>query len=205
MAPANFQITVALMNHKDQILSQRNVDQFNETFGRHPNVSLNLVENQYFPGAGSDYRVKPDKIEQCFSPANYLFIAADGRAAICCMDQDVKHCLGNVNERSIRDIWFDPANQTSFRNIALGVLSCPETCTKDCVLKEPRRDVTGVTIGFGLPFDDAFRFAQIMAMNGELTTAHHIASQLITRDPRNSVVMGFMQNVAQQNAQPAAR
>lgn len=186
LAPKDFQIIIALMNHKDQLLSQKNIAQYHETFGNHANVQLNMVENMFFPGTPEDYRVKPQKIDNCFSPANYLFIDTDGNVAVCCMDQNVKHRLGNVMEQSINDIWFDQRNQTLFRNLALGVFEVPKVCTQECMLSKPKTSQNMVALGFGLPFTEALRLANIFALNKEFNSALTIAQHLLARDSKHN-------------------
>jgi len=203
IAPPDFTITVALMNHKTQTLGPEQRAQFREVFGEQPNLVLNEVENQYFPGARDDYRTSPEKMEQCFSPVNFLFIATDGRAAICCMDQDVKHAIGDVRERSINDIWFDPRNQTTFRNIALGVYECPDACVTDCVLKEPKQGHAAATVGFATPFDTALKMAEVLAFSGELQQSGIILEQLLRRDPKNQEIPQYLNNIAQALEQQA--
>jgi len=204
IAPRTFQITIALMDHKDHRVTQERIDEFYEVFGRHENVRTNLVQNQFFPGAPGDYRVDPAGIEQCYSPVNYFFIALDGRAAICCMDQDVKHVLGNVATRSIHDIWYDPANQTTFRNIALGVYDCPDACTKDCVLKPPRQDAKQVQLGYGMAYEEAVRFANVLLFNGQAEFAMPIVRALVLRDPTNQQARAVLQQLERQTSQAAA-
>ena len=202
LVPSTFKITIALMNHKDHRITEQTIAKFNETFGVHDNVKCNLIENSYFPSAPADYRVAPTKGIGCFLPANYFFIALDGRAAICCVDQDVLHSLGSVAERSIHDIWFDPANQTTFRNVALGIFKCPDVCTRNCVLQTPRQDVDQVAIGYGLPFEDAAKFADVLLFNGEIEAAHQIVAALAQRDPGNQQIQSVLHalNLPQQQA-----
>ena len=78
------------------------------------------------------------------------------------MDQDVRHSIGNVAERSIHDVWFDAKTQTTFRNIALGIFACPDVCTKNCILKTPKQGQKAIAIGFGLPFQEAAKFANVL-------------------------------------------
>lgn len=204
IVPTTFQITVALMNHKDHLITDETIRKFHEVFGHQPNVRTNLVENMLFPSAPGDYRVdRGHKIQGCYSPVNYLFIALDGRAAICCMDQDVLHSLGNVAERSIHDIWFDPHNQTTFRNVALGVHDCPEACTKKCVLLPPKRNVNAARVGLSLPCHEVARFADILLLNGQIAMALPIVADLARRDPTNQAVLTVLQEL-QGNVQQTA-
>jgi MoaA/NifB/PqqE/SkfB family radical SAM enzyme len=196
IVPTSFQITVALMNHKDHHITEKTIQQFHQIFGYHENVRTNLVRNSRFPSAPSDYRIDINQQTQgCKSPVDYLFIALDGRAAICCVDQDVLHSLGNVAERSICDIWFDHKNQTTFRNIALGVHECPDVCIQKCVLLPPRQNVNLTSPGYGLPFDDAARFAYVLSQNGGNIIASSIFRELIHRDPANQTVRAILKNL----------
>lgn len=204
MAPRDFKITVALMNHRDHQITQDTLIRFEQTFGKHENLVTNLVENSFFPGA-QDYRVESGKKNNsCFSPVNFLFIASDGRAAICCIDQDVRYSLGNVTERSIHDIWYSSETQTTFRNLALGIFSCPPACVNDCVLSPPKQNVNAATLGYALPFDQAALFADILSFNGERAAASHILTQLITRDPLNNQLRHVLNEWRKTAAPPAA-
>lgn len=194
IAPSSFQITIALMNHKDQHINEDTIKQFHQVFGYHENVRTNLVENQLFPSAPGDYRLDTNmKTQVCFAPINYLFIALDGRAAICCLDQDVLHSLGNVTERSIRDIWFDSRNQTTFRNIALGVYECPDVCTHKCILLPPRQ-LNVTSPGLGLPLEKAAQLVKILSQNDGQTIASLIVSDMAQRDPTHQVLLEAFKN-----------
>jgi MoaA/NifB/PqqE/SkfB family radical SAM enzyme len=185
IVPNTFRITIALMDHKDHHFSQQTVAEFHRTFGEHTNVVLNRVQNLTFPGAPEDYRTEPAQTEMCFEPSSYLFIALDGRAAICCRDQDIGHTLGNVRDRSIHDVWYDPATQTTFRNVALGIYDCPDVCTQRCVLKPPKQHVTKVAAGFGLPYQEAARLVDELIAAGDLSNARNTAGALARRDPQD--------------------
>ena len=183
IVPSSFQITVALMSHKDQTITERSIAQFYEIFGDRPNVRTNLVANQLFPSAPQDYRIGGgEKLKGCGSPLNYVFIALDGRVAICCMDQEVLHSLGNVAERSIYDIWFDRKNQTTFRNVALGVYECPSICTDKCVLKAPSTNANMMApMGLNAPVDDAIEFADWLLASGQKAQAIELLNGVFSR------------------------
>jgi pyruvate-formate lyase-activating enzyme len=190
IVPSTFQITVALMDHRSQAITEKSIGQFHEAFGHHPNVRTNLVANQLFPSAPEDYRRNGDeKIQGCGSPLNYVFIALDGRVAICCMDQEVLHSLGSVVERSIHDIWFDMKNQTSFRNVALGVYECPSVCTDKCVLKAPRVDINMMApMGINAPVNDAMEFAEWLLACKQEAPAIELLNGLYSRTGSLSIL-----------------
>jgi len=185
IVPKNFLITIALMEHKDHHITQATIDHFHSVFGHNDNVRSNLVTNALFPSAPGDYRVSPEKIQHCRAPINYLFIALDGRAAICCLDQDVLHSLGNVAERSIYDVWFDHKTQTTLRNVALGIYSCPSACTENCVLLPPSQSVNSVVLGLGVPFDEAAKLFNTLMYNNQQAAALPILEALMMRDPNH--------------------
>lgn len=199
VVPSTFQITVALMNHKDQTITEKNIAQFHEVFGHHANVRTNLVVNQLFPSAPEDFRSNGDaqKVQGCGSPLNYVFIALDGRVAVCCMDQEVLHSLGNVAERSIHDIWFDASNQTTFRNIALGVFECPSVCTDKCVLKKPRHHANMLApMSVNAPFGDAMEFAEWLLSNGQNGPAIELLSGMTSRS-RSQTLLDRLEQLTQ--------
>jgi MoaA/NifB/PqqE/SkfB family radical SAM enzyme len=188
IVPSSFRITVALMNHKDQTVTEQSIRQFYQTFGTHQNLQTNLVANQLFPSAPADYRVDAsEKLRGCWSPRNYVFIALDGRVAICCMDQEVLHSLGSVTDRSIHDIWFDKKNQTTFRNVALGVFECPKVCTEKCVLMKPREEGMVAPVAVNAPFEDVMDFTEWALSNGQKGTAIEMLRGLWNRAPSNDL------------------
>jgi len=139
MVPADFGVTIALMNHKTQVITDRDIALFRDTFGPEERVKLALIENGMLPSAREDYRRHPATYSTCSSPKDYFFIALDGRVALCGRDQDLMHVIGDAKVETIDEIWFKRENQIVFRNIALGVGKCPNVCTKHCHLKAPSR------------------------------------------------------------------
>lgn len=194
--PSDFQIEIALMDHKDHRITEKVIEHFHETFGRRDNVKVSLIENMLFPSAPEDYRVGYAKTDNCFSPANYVFIALDGSVAVCCMDQDVLHSLGSVKDSTIHDIWFDEENQTTFRNIALGIGRCPDVCTNRCVLNTPKLFVSKIGVGYVISVDAATELAQTYIQKGEKQHALSTLRAICHRDPKNYVVRGKFEELA---------
>lgn len=139
IAPDDFPITIALMNSKVQTVNQEQVMLFNTMFDQHSNVRLKIVENTLFPEASEDYcrskKADDKKPTGCFLPRNFFTIVMDGRVSLCCVDQDVKHVLGNIRTQTPQEIWFDPRNQQTFEKIATAKPGCPSVCTNHCLLK----------------------------------------------------------------------
>lgn len=140
IVPPEFEVTIALMNHKLQTITDADKARFRDTFGPEERVRLNIVGTGRMPSAREDYRLYANQQDGCTIPSDFFFIAHDGRAALCCADQDLVHVLGDTNSSTIEEIWFREDNQILFRNIALGLHPCPEVCTKLCHLKEPTRE-----------------------------------------------------------------
>ena len=42
----------------------------------------------------------------CLLPFYHLYIRPDGKIGLCCVDALAKHTLGDVTERSLRDVWY---------------------------------------------------------------------------------------------------
>jgi sulfatase maturation enzyme AslB (radical SAM superfamily) len=137
MVPANFDVTIALMTHKLQQITQSDVALFWETFGADPRIKLNVVETGILPSAREDYRLHPNQQQRCGLPSEYFFITLSGRVALCCADQDLMHPIGDTRTETIDEIWFREENQILFRNVGMGLHPCPQICTKHCHLKEP--------------------------------------------------------------------
>lgn len=47
----------------------------------------------------------------CILPFDEVVVTADGRVTICCQDHYFESAVGNLNESSLRDIWYGPGFQ----------------------------------------------------------------------------------------------
>ena len=54
----------------------------------------------------------------CWKMWNSCVITWDGKIVPCCFDKDAKHQLGNLNEKSFKEIWFN-GSYTKFRSALL--------------------------------------------------------------------------------------
>jgi MoaA/NifB/PqqE/SkfB family radical SAM enzyme len=197
MAPPSFSITIALMNHRDQTIGDRERARFRELFGDHRNVLCNTIDNALMPSAPEDYRASTEKQHSCVIPSRALFVDKDGIVALCCSDQDSLHPLGDLKRQSIKEVWFSQANQVKFRNIALGVHECPDLCTKNCVLKEPRRGSALVaSAGFSLPLAEVRTLLQRALDDGNVVAAQDLLQALSVRDPYDRSVVQMMHSLA---------
>lgn len=69
-----------------------------------------------------------------------LSVQWDGRVSLCCVDHAGRHCLGDLNRASIREIWNGPAFR-QVRHASLGGASKGDLLCNHCTL--PRRDSPG--------------------------------------------------------------
>jgi len=136
LAPATVNIYISLMSSKFQVLTGRDNQVFSETFGTHANVALQRNEYDFFPVADEDFSADPGtgKLTWCALPACFFPVMWDGRVALCCLDQDVQHPLGDLNRDSIEEVWFDPRNQEALYKLALGERGCPDYCLEKCTV-----------------------------------------------------------------------
>jgi MoaA/NifB/PqqE/SkfB family radical SAM enzyme len=185
LVPRDFKVVIALMNHRDQTIGDRERARFRELFGERENVQCTIIQNALVPSAPVDLRAVPAKQDGCVIPSKTLFINKDGVAALCCTDQDSLHPLGDVTKQTIKEIWFSPANQVMFRNIALGVYQCPELCQR-CVLNPPRGGPDAMmasSIGMSLPIDEVKDLLQQALDAGNTAVASELLTAVVTRNP----------------------
>jgi MoaA/NifB/PqqE/SkfB family radical SAM enzyme len=181
---------VGLMNHKEQIVGPEMEQQFRETYEGLPNVGMQSYTNGRFPGAAEDWEIPPAdgtphvRAEFCASPAAYLTIDAKGRIVLCCADQNSEHVLGDVRERSIQEVWYDPRNQATFRNIGLGVAGCPAVCFK-CVLSPNvnQRSLADIEPILYAPMEELEATADGLEAAGDLAKAKRLIDHALTRMP----------------------
>jgi MoaA/NifB/PqqE/SkfB family radical SAM enzyme len=184
VAPADFSLTIILMNHKDQEIQARDVARFYELFGVSPGVRLEIVENGIMVDATSDFRRYQVQVESCWRSSDWFTITYQGLVSLCCTDQVAAHVLGDVTRQTIDEIWYDERNQSTFRNIAAGVGACPQTCTKHCYLKEPD-PARSMDPSFVRPIDELLSVAEERLFAGEFTDARQLVRILLQRAPRN--------------------
>lgn len=192
IVPKKFKITVALMEHKEQHFTLQLIQKFYDTFGFITNVHLNLVGNSLFPHAPEDYRVNKTDRSSCLTPRSYFTITLDGRVSICCSDQDVGHCLGDVHTQTIDEIWFNPTNQETFRKLALGLSGCPDICVQRCNIVEKNANAPKqFHPALLMPFDQALTAAHQSFLAGDLVSAQKSLSMLKLRNPWSEEISHF--------------
>lgn len=91
-----------------------------EEFSRYKKVSTN-AETAVSPpleGVGGGFAVKGEQSHSCWKMWNSCVITWDGKIVPCCFDKDAKHQLGNLNEKTFKEIWFN-GSYTKFRSALL--------------------------------------------------------------------------------------
>lgn len=135
MMPEDFVIHIALMHFEGQAVDEEYLRRFRDIFGDSPNVRPNVINNAIQPASKTDMRMVKYTLEHCVKPQQYFSVTFDGKVCLCCMDQDAEHQLGNLNTQTINEVWFDPANQQTFRRLLLGEPGCPNLCVKSCHMR----------------------------------------------------------------------
>jgi hypothetical protein len=183
LAPKTFGISIWLMEHKEQQINESSFALGEQTFGKHPNVRYEKAVNHYFVGASENWSTHPGRGNTCRVPSVHQYIAFDGRVAVCCADQDVRHELGAIQQQTVEEIWYSAKNQTTFRNLALGLSPCPEVCLK-CKLDAGRlRPIARARVGLGdgVSYDQALALAKRFRTQGQEAKARQIAEALKNR------------------------
>jgi len=197
LAPQNFQITVVLMNHKTQHITDDHIVQFHKTFGFHQNVQLEIINNGLMPDSPQDFRESQVKVSTCFRPRKWFTITSEGNVSICCSDQNAQAVIGDVNQQTIDEIWYDSQNQATFKNIATGRSPCPELCTAHCWLEKPLETQTEtVNPGYALPFKEALELVEKHFLNQDFTQANQIVTALHQRNPAHQQVQYWSKTLA---------
>jgi len=64
----------------------------------------------------------------CFAPMHRLMIAYDGKVLICYEDACRRHCLGNLDDNSVSDVWFSVRFKEVRENLSRGHRDLYEPC-----------------------------------------------------------------------------
>lgn len=193
LTPNAFEITLVLMNHKTQHITERHIVQFHKTFGFHQKVKLEIVNNGLIPSSPQDFRETPIKVSSCLRPSEWFTITSEGKVSICCSDQNAHGIIGDVNQQTIDEIWYASQNQATFKHIALGRFPCPQVCTSLCWLEIPTEIQAGdVNLGYELPFKEALKIVEQNFLNQNFTHANQIVNALLHRDPSNQEVQYWL-------------
>ena len=87
--------------------NQHSVRELREAWKEADEVRLSV----YFNWAGQldQYQRTPNKINYCERLQHYITILADGRVAMCCFDSEAEFTVGDINRRSIYEVWHSQA------------------------------------------------------------------------------------------------
>ncbi|TND09519.1 MAG: radical SAM protein [Bacteroidetes bacterium] len=120
-----------------------------------PLIPENDKYSRYEKLSDGTYRVKNSLANHCWRLWHSAVITWDGLVVPCCFDKDAKHKLGNLQQESFRELWFN-GKYAGFRASVLRSRSSIDICsnctegTKVWVSKEaddyPRPDVKRKTL-----------------------------------------------------------
>jgi radical SAM protein with 4Fe4S-binding SPASM domain len=90
----------------------------NEKFSRYKMTSLNLPEGGKSGGILSMVPASEGERTSCWKMWQSCVITWDGKIVPCCFDKDAKHQLGDLKQKSFKEIWFN-GSYTKFRSSLL--------------------------------------------------------------------------------------
>lgn len=77
-----------------------------------------IPENKKYSRYNDSSTSHNNDLKNCWRMWNSCVITWDGKIVPCCFDKDAKHQLGDLNERSFKEIWFN-GSYTKFRTTLL--------------------------------------------------------------------------------------
>jgi radical SAM protein with 4Fe4S-binding SPASM domain len=72
----------------------------------HDLIPQNDELSRYRKNAKGQYEIKNKLLNQCWRMWQGCVITWDGKIVPCCFDKDAKHQLGDLKQRSFREVWF---------------------------------------------------------------------------------------------------
>lgn len=71
-------------------------------------------------------------IKPCYNILNDIIITSDAKISLCCLDWDRRHCFGNLNKQSIKNVILETGIYEDFKKIASG--NRERKICKNCVI-----------------------------------------------------------------------
>lgn len=90
--------------------------------------------SRYRQQADGTYRIKNHLLNHCWKLWHACVITWDGMVVPCCFDKDAQHRLGNLQERSLREVWQDDAYRAFREKLMQGrdKIDICTNCTEGC-------------------------------------------------------------------------
>lgn len=90
--------------------------------------------SRYRQQADGTYRIKNRLLNHCWKLWHACVITWDGMVVPCCFDKDAQHRLGNLQERSLREVWQDDAYRAFREKLMQGrdKIDICTNCTEGC-------------------------------------------------------------------------
>lgn len=90
--------------------------------------------SRYRKQADGTYRIKNQLLNHCWKLWHACVITWDGVVVPCCFDKDAQYRLGNLQERSLREVWQDDAYRDFRQRLLLGrdQIDICTNCTEGC-------------------------------------------------------------------------
>ena len=87
--------------------NQHSIQKLRDAWKEADEVRLSVYFN--WGGQLANLERTPNKINYCERLQHYITILADGRVAMCCFDSEAEYTVGNINQRSIHQVWHSEA------------------------------------------------------------------------------------------------
>lgn len=90
--------------------------------------------SRYRQQADGTYRIKNRLLNHCWKLWHACVITWDGMVVPCCFDKDAQYRLGNLQERSLREVWQDDAYRAFRKKLMQGrdKIDICTNCTEGC-------------------------------------------------------------------------
>jgi len=90
--------------------------------------------SRYRQQADGTYRIKNQLLNHCWKLWHACVITWDGMVVPCCFDKDAQYRLGNLQERSLREVWQDDAYRAFREKLMQGrdKIDICTNCTEGC-------------------------------------------------------------------------
>lgn len=80
-------------------------------------IPKNEQYSRYIQEANGKYKLKNPLHNQCWKMWHSCVVTWDGKVVPCCFDKDAKYVMGDLNDKSFRDIWYSRVYENFRRSI----------------------------------------------------------------------------------------
>lgn len=96
----------------------KNIKEVQKQFSHKVTVRTLRPDQIQNPGGLLDFKTSP--FSRCYLPSVGLSICVDGCARFCCSDYNKEYLVGNIKDKSIKELWYDENFKTIRKNLLFG-------------------------------------------------------------------------------------